>query len=77
VNERWKERLIDIDIIYYHDLVVRLPHLIIPHEEIPNRLFTLIPLCELIPDFIHPVLQVSNQLLLDTCTDALIVRKIN
>jgi len=70
-NGKWRERLIDIDIIYYHNQSVSTPKLTIPHAEIQNRRFTLVPLCELIPEFIHPLLQLKNKDLLTQCADPL------
>ena len=53
-TEKWAERTIDIDILFYGDRLVNLPELIIPHSEIEFRRFTLVPLNELIPNFLHP-----------------------
>jgi len=73
--EKWGERLIDIDILYYNDLVITEEHLKIPHLEIHNRRFTLMPLTEIAPDYIHPRLQQTNRELLQTCADPLQVDK--
>lgn len=73
-NERWAARTIDIDILYYGDLVVD-NTLHIPHPGIPDRRFTLVPLAELSPKFVHPVLQRSQQQLLEACKDTLEVKK--
>ena len=53
---RWGERPIDIDIIFYGHEIVNLPNLTVPHINMHNRAFVLVPLLELIPDFTHPVL---------------------
>lgn len=53
---RWGERPIDIDIIFYDSEIVDLPNLSVPHINMHNRAFVLVPLLELIPDFKHPVL---------------------
>lgn len=68
---KWGERLIDIDILYYNELVCDEEGLQIPHPGIPDRRFTLIPLVEIYPEFIHPKQQVSQQQLLDSCKDNL------
>lgn len=73
---RWGERVIDIDILYYGDLIIDKPDLKIPHPRIPDRRFTLVPLCELAPELIHPVLMCDQQTLLDNCEDELEVRKL-
>jgi len=75
-SEKWGERIIDIDILYYNDLVISDNELIIPHPEIQNRRFTLELLVELAPDLIHPILQKNQKQLLLECTDPLWVRKI-
>lgn len=49
------DRVIDLDILYYDDCVVREQELAIPHPEIANRLFVLAPLAELAPDHQHPL----------------------
>ena len=49
-NRHWGERLIDLDILLFDDLTVSLPELTIPHIEIANRDFVLMPLFEIAPD---------------------------
>lgn len=73
---RWGERLIDIDILYYDQLVLESNDLNVPHAQIANRRFTLVPLADIAPDFIHPKLQLSQQQLLEQCPDALEVKKV-
>ncbi|QMU29630.1 2-amino-4-hydroxy-6-hydroxymethyldihydropteridine diphosphokinase [Adhaeribacter radiodurans] len=74
-RERWGARVIDIDILYYADLVLQTQRLTIPHPELQNRRFTLVPLTEIAPDFTHPVLALTNQQLLKQCPDLLEVKK--
>lgn len=69
--EKWGERLIDIDILYFGDLVFQEDNLVLPHPEIQNRRFTLVPLVELIPNFLHPTLQKRQSELLEECPDRL------
>jgi len=76
-KEKWAERIIDIDILYFENQVINKENLTIPHPGIPDRRFVLIPLCELIPDNTHPVLKVSNADLLNATKDHLGVKKIN
>ena len=67
-------RIIDIDILFYNEEIINEPHLHIPHPEIQNRRFVLIPLAEIAPDFIHPVFKSSVKTLLSECKDPLDVR---
>jgi 2-amino-4-hydroxy-6-hydroxymethyldihydropteridine diphosphokinase len=53
-THRWGPRLIDIDIIFYDDLVLQDEQLVIPHPRLAERAFVLAPLADLIPDFRHP-----------------------
>jgi len=75
-KEKWGPRIIDIDILFYGDAVISNEKITIPHPEIPNRRFTLLPLSEVDPDFIHPVLNRSVVQLLEDCKDELLVEKI-
>ena len=72
--QKWGERLIDLDILYYADVLVSEPNLHIPHPYIPERRFTLVPLCEIAPLLTHPVLKKSQLQLLEECPDQLEVR---
>lgn len=56
-SKRWGPRLIDIDILFYDDLVIDSPELKIPHPYIKEREFVLLPLSEIEPEFVHPVLK--------------------
>ncbi len=58
-SARWSPRLVDLDILFYDDFIYRDRTLMVPHREIINRKFVLKPLCDLIPDFIHPDIELS------------------
>lgn len=58
-------REIDIDMLYYDDLILVTDDLVIPHPRIAERLFVLEPLCELAPDWVCPVTRKSVQVMLD------------
>jgi len=77
-RERWEKfgpRLIDIDILFYNNLVVSLPELCIPHPRISERKFVLIPLNEIASALIHPVWHISIEEMLKKCSDQLPVHK--
>jgi 2-amino-4-hydroxy-6-hydroxymethyldihydropteridine diphosphokinase len=63
---RFGPRLIDIDILLYDDLVLSTPQLEIPHPRLHERAFVLIPLSEVAPGLIHPVLNRGVQELRDS-----------
>jgi 2-amino-4-hydroxy-6-hydroxymethyldihydropteridine diphosphokinase len=64
-------RIIDIDILFFNDEIINQPNLIIPHVEISNRRFVLMPLNELSPAYVHPLLNKGIGELLSTCKDTL------
>ncbi len=72
---KWGERVIDIDILYIDDFIIDTKSLKVPHPYIQDRRFTLVPLSELIPDFIHPILLKTQVQLLSDCKDDLDVKK--
>lgn len=72
----YQNRIVDIDILYYNDQVSDHPELTIPHPRISQRRFVLEPLVEIAPDFVHPVLGLTNKQMLDRCTDQLSVKAV-
>ena len=66
---RWGERSIDIDIIFYDNLISQSELLTVPHPRMHERAFVLIPLMELIPDFVHPVLNKTISDIYDSLED--------
>ena len=70
-QEKWGPRLIDIDLLYYHQQQVNLPQLQVPHPFIAQRRFTLVPLVQLAPQALHPMLGLSHEALLAQCPDPL------
>lgn len=68
-HEKWGKRVIDIDILFYNQQIIKKANLKIPHPEITNRNFVLIPVYEIAPEFIHPELNKSITTLKDECQD--------
>lgn len=67
--EGYTSRTVDLDILYYGDQIVRTAKVTAPHPRLPERRFALMPLCELVPDFLHPESGLSQQQLLEKCHD--------
>ncbi|WP_410219585.1 2-amino-4-hydroxy-6-hydroxymethyldihydropteridine diphosphokinase [Pedobacter sp.] len=74
-KEKWGERSIDIDIIFYGDQIINEIDLKIPHPEMQKRKFVLMPLNEIAENFVHPVLNSNICTILAQSTDSLEVKK--
>lgn len=70
---QYDSRIIDIDILFYGDQIIKTENLIVPHPRIQERKFALVPLCEIAPELFHPIFQKSIRQLLDECQDSLSV----
>ena len=75
--EKWGSRTIDIDILLYEDQLINSPDLIIPHPYLSVRRFSLMPLGEIAPNIIHPILKKSIAELLLELDDDLFVKKLS
>jgi len=73
--EKYGPRIIDIDILFFNMAIINTPRLIIPHPEIQNRRFALVPMNEIAPQFRHPKLNLTIHELLAICPDPLDVKK--
>jgi 2-amino-4-hydroxy-6-hydroxymethyldihydropteridine diphosphokinase len=74
-HDKWAARTMDIDVLFVDQLISKTDRLELPHPHLAHRRFTLVPLAEVLPEFVHPVLQKNITTLLAECTDALAVRK--
>jgi len=75
-KEKYGPRIIDIDILLFNDETHDIPFLKLPHPEMQNRRFVLVPLAEIAAGIIHPVVKKTIKQLLADCPDKLHVKKI-
>jgi len=76
VKGKYTSREMDIDILYFDDLIMNIEKLTIPHPQISNRLFVLLPLAEIAPEFVHPKLRLNSLQLLKNCADRSVIKKV-
>lgn len=67
--KKYTSRIIDIDILFYGDRIIDNKALQVPHPLLQERRFVLVPLSEIAPGFIHPVIKKSIKRLLEECQD--------
>jgi len=67
---KWGPRVIDLDLLFYNDLVMKESDLEIPHPRLHERGFVLLPLTEVRPDWVHPVFQKTISELKQELTDS-------
>jgi len=75
-EKQYSSRSIDIDILFYNDLVMNEEALKIPHPHLHKRKFVLVPMCEIASGFVHPVMNKTIADLLETCQDISNIRKV-
>lgn len=76
ILEKWGPRIIDIDILLFGKEIIVKKDLKIPHAELHNRKFALLPLNEIAENYNHPVLNLSISALLKNCQDASWVKRL-
>ena len=74
-EEKYGPRIIDIDILLFNDEIHNYPLLRLPHPEMQNRRFALLPLAEIAANEVHPVFKQTIAELLLACPDTLPVKK--
>lgn len=75
-EERWGERTMDIDILFYGEEVIASEDLVVPHPRIGERRFVLEPLAEIGGEVVHPVVKMKVREMLERCEDELKVSRL-
>jgi 2-amino-4-hydroxy-6-hydroxymethyldihydropteridine diphosphokinase len=75
-SNSYASRSMDIDILFYDEQIIHQENLIIPHPRLHLRRFTLLPLVEILADFVHPEIKKTLGELLDSCDDDLKTKKL-
>ena len=65
----YADRSIDIDILFYDEVILETEHLVIPHPRISERMFVLKPMMELDPEFVHPAILEPIKVLVEKCNE--------
>jgi 2-amino-4-hydroxy-6-hydroxymethyldihydropteridine diphosphokinase len=74
-QQQYEPRACDLDLLLWGSETIRTPDLVVPHLLIAQRRFVLTPLCDLIPDGLHPELNKTFRELLESCSDPLRVQR--
>ena len=75
-EEKWGPRLIDLDLLFYGNLILGKKGLTLPHPEIQKRKFVLIPMSEIAENLVHPTLKKTIKVLLQESSDETVVKKL-
>ena len=75
LSGEYHDRTIDIDILFYAKEIIAEENLVIPHPRLHQRKFCLVPLNEIIPEFVHPKLEKNIRELLNECEDKSIITR--
>lgn len=71
----YTSRTADLDLLYYGSRIIDTESLTVPHPRLHQRRFALLPMCEVTPDWVHPVFHLTQAELLEQCPDNSVVRK--
>ena len=70
----YTSRTVDLDLLYFGQRVINTDSLTVPHPRLHLRRFALVPMCEVAPEWVHPVFGMTQQELLQQCPDECTVR---
>ena len=73
----YTSRTVDLDILYFGSRVIHTERLTVPHPRLHLRRFALMPMCDVAPFFVHPVLRQNQTELLDHCPDDCLVKELD
>jgi len=76
-TEKWGPRKIDVDILFYNDLVLNTEILTIPHKEFVKRDFFVLPMSDIAPNFVYPGLNLTVTEILNEIKEKYIIEKLN
>lgn len=76
IREGYSSREMDIDILYFDNQIINAKNLTIPHPLMHKRRFVQVPLAEIAPDLVHPVLKLSSLEMLNVCEDKSEIKKV-
>ncbi len=76
-TQRYSGRTIDIDILFIDDLIINTENLTVPHPHLHERNFVLQPMCEIAPEFVHPIIGNNIKQLTESCDDQMTVNILN
>ncbi len=71
----YTSRTADLDLLYFGQRVINTDTLTVPHPRLHLRRFALVPMCEVAPEWVHPVFGLTQQELLQQCPDKCVVRE--
>ena len=76
-RQKGKDRTVDLDLLFFDDLVLETERLVLPHPEIGSRLFVLAPLAEVAPELVHPILKETATQMLGKLNERRTVQRIS
>lgn len=75
-HKKWEARIMDIDILFFNNEIIKTKKLQIPHPRVAERKFVLTPMVEIAPNLVHPLLNKTMTQMLAECEDTLEVSKV-